>query len=418
MVDILIIEDDLQKFESIKSCIEEVNQHLNNHVTHAECIIEAKKLVEQKQFDILIIDLVIPLRKGEVPHPDNCCAFLEELETSPFLNPPLFVVGLTKFLELNDDSANFFEERLFHLLKYELSSMEWRGKLKKILFHLYKVKEDFLSPTHFRHKYDAAFITALYNPEFEAVQKLATNWRQINHTDDPTIYYEATISENGKTKRILAVYADQMGMVSCATLCTKVILKFRPQYIIMTGITAGVRRANVNYGDILIADLCWDYNAGKIVEFKVEEKGSDQTFTSLKFEPEPRALQIKPSLKNKFIELSNNKDLLYKIRSGFLGKKITNDLSAFVGPIASGSQVVASSSKMNAIKDQNRKLIGIEMEAYGLKYACTQIFDSKVVPIIIKSICDFGDETKDDSFQEYAAYTSAQFAKHFLFHYL
>ncbi|RZK23816.1 MAG: hypothetical protein EOO43_08040 [Flavobacterium sp.] len=321
-------------------------------------------------------------------------------------------------LELNKDFSEFFESRLYHLLNYEENSAEWQSKLKKIIFHLIKTKEDFLNPEEFRYKYDAAFITALYSPEFEAVLALSSNWTQIIHHEDPAIYYEADIEFEGKSKKILAAYADQMGMVACAAISMKVVMKFRPKYIFLTGISAGIKNKNVNYGDILVADFCWDYNSGKITQFKVDAEDEGVTVSHMKFEAEPRYIPLRSSLKNKFLQFVNDKDILHRIKTEWGGQPHPHELAAFIGPLASGSNVVASSLKMNEIKGQNRKLIGIEMEAYALYYVCTQIFESKIIPIVIKSICDFGDEEKDDKYQKYSAYTSVQFSKHFLFKYL
>ena len=53
------------------------------------------------------------------------------------------------------------------------------------------------------------------------------------------------------------------------------------------------------------------------------------------------------------------------------------------------------------------------MECYGLYLACH--FFNQTKALFIKSVCDFGDEKKDDSHQEYAAYTSARFIHSFLF---
>jgi nucleoside phosphorylase/CheY-like chemotaxis protein len=418
MINILIVEDDPIKLDLIKLTINEINNTLGSNIKEATSINEAKKLLEQDYFDILIIDLVIPLRNGEEPNPKNCCNLIEEIESSPFLKPVQFIIGLTKFEELNNEFSDFFESRLFHLLMYKSSSNEWKSKLKKIIFHLVKLKEDFLSPTEFRYKYDAVFITALFAPEFEAVLELSENWTKISHSDDPSLYYETTITENGKSKKILAAFAEQMGMVGCCAICMKVILKFRPQYIFLTGITAGIKKENVYYGDVLIADLCWDYNSGKIVEFEVNQKDGEQTFRDIKFEPEPKSIPLKSSIKNKLLEFTKNKEVLFQIKNNWNGVSIPNELNAYLGPLATGSHVIASSRKVNEIKEQNRKVIGIEMEAYALFYACNQIFESKITPIVIKSICDFGDELKDDKYQKYASYTSVQFAKNFLFLYL
>ncbi len=414
MIDILIIEDDRDKMIAVKEVIVSINANLERSIQHAANIREAKLLLENNQFDIVIIDLVIPLRQGEVPNPQNSCDLIEELETTPFLKEPLFIIGLTKYDDLTDEFSEFFEKRLYYLLQYELNSLEWRQKLKRIIFHIVKLKKDFIDPDELRSKYDAAFICALYDPEFKAILELSDNWNKFQHHDDPTLYFETTISENGKDKRILAAYADQMGMVACSALSMKIILKFRPAYIFLTGITAGIKRQNVNFGDILIGDLCWDYNSGKISEFKVDEDLGEQRFGEILFEAEPRSISMSGKIKNILTHFANDFDMLYDIKRNWKGVQISTDLKAFIGPLGSGSQVVASSTRLAEIKLQNRKLIGIEMEAYGLYFTCTQIFESKITPVVIKSICDFGDEHKNDMYQSYAAYTSVQFAKRFL----
>lgn len=418
MIDILIIEDETDKCDIIIETINEIHNSLGSKIQHACTIIEAKELLQNHYFDILIIDLVIPLRKGEKADPINCCQLIEDIEISPFLKAPQFIIGLTRHTELTDQYSNFFDERLLHLLNYEKSSLEWKSKLKKLIYHQVKQKEYFLSPSEFVFKYDAAFIAAIYNPEFEAILELSNDWKEIIHEDDPSIYWETTIIDNGKTKRIIAAYADQMGMVACSAICMKVLMKFRPQYIFLTGITAGIKKDNVNFGDILVADTCWDYNSGKILEFQISNEVDQVKIPTLKFEPEPKSIPIKSSVKNRLLKHINDKDILFKIKKEWKGEDFYHELKAFIGPLASGSQVVASHFKMNEIKTQNRKLIGIEMEAYSLYYVCSQIFESKITPIVIKSICDFGDQNKDDKYQKYAAYTSVQFAKSFLFEFL
>jgi nucleoside phosphorylase len=38
-----------------------------------------------------------------------------------------------------------------------------------------------------------------------------------------------------------------------------------------------------------------------------------------------------------------------------------------------------------------------------------------IIPIVVKSVCDFGDNKKNDKWQKYAAHTSAQFIFHMIF---
>jgi nucleoside phosphorylase len=57
---------------------------------------------------------------------------------------------------------------------------------------------------------------------------------------------------------------------------------------------------------------------------------------------------------------------------------------------------------------QHRKLVGIEMETYGVFAAGRECTLPQPKVFALKSVCDFGDEEKNDSWQHYAAFTSAQ----------
>ena len=46
-----------------------------------------------------------------------------------------------------------------------------------------------------------------------------------------------------------------------------------------------------------------------------------------------------------------------------------------------------------------------------MAYAAVNATEPRPCPIIIKSVCDYADSQKDDRFQKFAAYTSAEFAK-------
>jgi nucleoside phosphorylase len=73
--------------------------------------------------------------------------------------------------------------------------------------------------------------------------------------------------------------------------------------------------------------------------------------------------------------------------------------------MVSGSAVVADVDIVNE-KIKSRKIYGIDMEAYGVAFACNNA-PSKPKPIIMKSICDFADEDKNDEYQEIAMKISA-----------
>ena len=80
-----------------------------------------------------------------------------------------------------------------------------------------------------------------------------------------------------------------------------------------------------------------------------------------------------------------------------------------VGPVASGAVVLEDTSTVELIQSQNRKTIGVEMEAYGVLSAVFYLGQTDTRAIVLKSVCDFADPAKGDEWQAYAAYTSAQY---------
>ncbi len=79
-----------------------------------------------------------------------------------------------------------------------------------------------------------------------------------------------------------------------------------------------------------------------------------------------------------------------------------------LAPGASGSAVIADNLTLNEILKQNRKLTAVDMEAYGVAAASSSMNFPKPTTFILKSVCDFADDTKADTWQTYAAYTSAK----------
>ncbi|MGA8792740.1 MAG: hypothetical protein WB498_07425, partial [Candidatus Binatus sp.] len=84
-----------------------------------------------------------------------------------------------------------------------------------------------------------------------------------------------------------------------------------------------------------------------------------------------------------------------------------------LGPIASGASVVQSQPLVRQIESHNRKVIGVEMETYGVFLAARLCRKPRPVAMSFKSVADFADLSKSDKYQDYAAFTSANFLYEF-----
>ena len=194
----------------------------------------------------------------------------------------------------------------------------------------------------------------------------------------------------------------EMGMAAATNLTQSIIYHFKPSYIIMVGIAAGIGDGK-NLGDIIVATEVWNYSSGKYI---TDENGK------LVFSPDPKHIILDPNMES--VLKRDYSAELYNIRKQW-NEDIHTDLKLVLGPLACGAAVVGNSEIVDdMIKQHSRKTIGLDMESYGMFYATNYGLDSGTIPICLKSISDFADEKKGDGYQKYAAYTSAKFARYLI----
>ena len=139
----------------------------------------------------------------------------------------------------------------------------------------------------------------------------------------------------------------------------------------------------------------------------------------VQFLPAPSAIPLSGSLKSRFAAFQLEQDVLSEIRDRAEHLLLERPpLAMQMGPVASGASVLESPQTVQQIIGQNRKLIGVEMETYGVFVAASVAREPRPQVMSMKSICDFADTHKSDQFQEYAAFTSAQFLYEFAVRYL
>ncbi len=191
-----------------------------------------------------------------------------------------------------------------------------------------------------------------------------------------------------------------------AILAMKMMVAFRPQYLAITGITAGLSE-RVRIGDVIVADPSWDWGSGKWIT-----KDNDLDFLA-----SPHQLPLSPAIRNKLTLMSNDVALLAQIRHKWPGEKPDHELSIKIGPLASGASVLADGTTAERIRHQHRNLLGIEMETYGVFSAADEAINPKPLALSIKSVVDFAGGEKNDQYQPYAAFTSTMILTHFMEHY-
>ncbi len=244
-----------------------------------------------------------------------------------------------------------------------------------------------------------AVIIYVTETEKQAVMRMF-DWTDFRIEGDDQLYKEAFIEKSGKRLRIISGQQDEMGMTASATLTTKMIHHFVPEYVIMPGIAAGTKNtmgSNAQeYGDVLLASAVWNYSNGKYVS----PHHAEIVFGEIGFNPRPSMVTI-------------TGDHLIEIQKYIQSRR--SEFYVHSGPLASGTAVVANSSVIKKqIYSSFEDTEGVEMEGYGVAYAVSHALNPKPHTIIAKSVCDFADERKNDVYQKFAAYTSCGFVKELL----
>jgi nucleoside phosphorylase len=249
--------------------------------------------------------------------------------------------------------------------------------------------------------FDVAVICALHKPELEKVLRTGKeNWLKLpTEPSDPQTYYKSTYTTLAGTQlRVIAAAPNQMGPPAAAALAAKMILRFKPRLVAMVGIAAGARTDPTGFGDVLAPDTTLDYTSGKITD----------SGGKVSFKPDPKPIHINSRLLSLLHEWRSNSRELFEIWNNWQASKPPQPPNLIIGPLASGSSVVANRAVVDDVALHWRKLIGLEMEAYAVHCACRDTVNPETPFLALKAICDFADGSKNDEWQPYAAYVAAE----------
>jgi len=232
--------------------------------------------------------------------------------------------------------------------------------------------------------------------ESAAVKTLYTQWQETRFYGDDQIYYTASFERDGNRFRVAFAQQREMGMTAAAVLAMKLIQLFRPRYLVMPGIAAGISTQKTDeqfYGDVVVADVVWNYAAGKFVSTDC----ADIQFGGIGFIPRPTVIRMDPKIRTCVEKAVNSSE---------------NQCHVRIGPVACGSTVVANREILDKqIHSQFPHTIGLDMESYAVIYAAENAVQPRPYALVIKGVSDYADGEKSDDYQKFAAYTSAEFAK-------
>lgn len=135
MINILIVDDDIDKIAKVISCIRVKFEDFSIE-TAIDAFSAQRKLVNKK-FEMLILDLHLPFRTGDNVTADGGKILLGEIYRNSRLKSPEYIIGLTQFLET---SISF--SKIWTLVEYDPNKMDWHEPILELITHVLKCKRN------------------------------------------------------------------------------------------------------------------------------------------------------------------------------------------------------------------------------------------------------------------------------------
>ncbi|AMP01538.1 phosphorylase superfamily protein [Collimonas arenae] len=404
MLKILIVDDSPARFAFFDDDV--IGKFASaNSVDHAGNVKDALRKLGEVAYDVLIVDIMLPATFwAKEPAPLGGIDLLTHLLEDECLHRPKYIIGVTSATDLDPVISTFFDESPWVLLRDSTSMGSWEGRLTALLAHADTVEKKARSVNF---DIDICIVTALADPEQKAILQwpIAWNTDPIPVDSNTNVRKGTLTSDQGESMSVVLACSRRMGSTESACLTSKVIERFRPRIIAMAGICAGLEGA-VNLGDAILGSPVWDWTSSK---WDVDKEGIHRAL------PAPHYMEVSPEVTSRFKLLQDDKQFLERIRTAWPASPPSTALGLHIGPCASGPIVVADGKTLEKLKlEQNRQILGLEMEAYGVYYAAQFAGLPRPLVMSVKSVCDFADPRKNDAMQKYAAYTSAQILYEFL----
>lgn len=373
-MNVLLVEDDAEKITCITEVIDGCIDKERCELTIVGTVNDALVAMGQVRFDVVIADLVLPQMKGSPETSDATPQWCEQIENHWSGKMSSWVV-MTGFHEIAVDARESFARHGVAVIEYD-STGAWKTILANRLHELAVDRPlDFL------------ILCAL---EKERAGLKYCKAIEIGRLF--TVHGLDCLELKLGDYRGVAVVLSTPGLVSTAIATTKAAQAFKPRAIAMSGICGGIQ-GEVDLGDLVVPDVSWNYQAGKIVQGKLK--------------PELLQVTIPPKLRASLQQIVCE-DLSRSLRDDMMWPDLVSRKILML-PMVSGSQVVADPAIGQSIIDQSRKVAALDMEVASLYSAARDFYNGGGIFFAAKTVVDLADADKDDKLHQYGCALSSRF---------
>ena len=385
----LIVDDDPAKIDALRQELIS-NGLVDSDITACDTAASARKALESVSFDAMLLDVLLPARKNAVASGEHSVELLKQIIDDGTSVAPRYIFGVTADPAAMKAFQSEFRQMTLQVIHVAPDQNEWKSFLNSLVRFMRRTQE-----AEHAYIFDVAVLDALRDPELNAV---LSSWPM--QLDAESLLNSSVLYQTGtgigelQGKKIVCAHPAQVGPVASAHAAESVIRKFRPRVLVMTGICGGFSD-QVALGDVIVAERSWDWQAGKWTDEGVLQASVDQRMASAALLAKARTISAED---------------MVELHSKFEGAKPPTPPKVVLGPMVTGSSVVASTDIQKAFRTQHRKMVGVDMECFGLYYAAAVSAEPRTEVICIKAVSDLADRDKSDKLQAYCSYISANIA--------
>lgn len=373
-VRVLLVEDEASKRDRIAA---EIQAFFCDALVLevSETFGDASQKLLQRPYDLIIVDLMLPRRDGELPT-DVSEEIVDNLMASE-LNRLATTVAISQFDDVIDTRRSHFVRAGILLIHYSEKD-DWKSCLKVCMQRA--------ATTTF---YDFVIVCAL-KAERAGFSKINHNGFAIGELMCVAglDVREMSIGE----LRGVCVLQPQMGLVDASVIAAKALEVFSPRLICMSGVCGGFV-GKTALGAVIVSDFTWEHQAGKW-------RGDE-------FELRSYQESVEIGVRNVLSQLIEERKDLLSLPPGRNLKEVPEDATGLL-PSVSGSAVIASDLYAAKIAKQHGKVAALDMEVFGV-YRAAKLYAKPVAFFAAKTVVDLAGEAKNDDFHEEGAALSARF---------
>jgi adenosylhomocysteine nucleosidase len=368
---IVVFEDDDAKWRCIADCLvgKGVRKASIKRIDNVSQFVE----IAGKPIDLCIIDIRMPGVSGGSTRSAGA-ELLSMLDYSRMQRVP--VLAITAYPEEAKDLQGLFSSRGCIIYDYDNQPV-WSQALDIYLAQsMDKGRYDFLLFAALKKERDAYL-------NFPGVQTRSTQRAGLDLWE---------FDFHGNSGAI--VLLPRMGIINASVVTARALELYTPSVVAMSGICAGIG-TNAELGQLLVTDVVWEYQSGK-------------WFDEM-FEAEPYQVSIPQHTRLALSKILDHSELLSRLERSFVGNLRPGKLSVpKLAMFTTGSAVIASERRLAAVKQQHRKVAGLDMELFGFHRAI-ELSGQSVHAFSAKVVVDKANEAKGDELHDYGCAVSAAF---------